>query len=401
MATQNNTIDQERTVFKVLMAICICHLLNDSMQSILPAVFPMIKDTFHLSFVQVGAISLVIQLTSSLIQPWVGLYADKHRHSWQLSVAMVFSMCGVVMLALATSYWMILLAVGLMGVGSAVFHPQAAQIAQAASGGRKGFAQSVFQVGGNGGYSIGPLLAAFIVLPIGMQAFGYIAIIPFILAVILYQIGKWHMAQMGKVVKKVRGRWTTVKTYSKRRIWFFIFVLFMLMFSKNFYSTSMLNYFSFFLIDKFGVTQQTAQYCLFIYLAAQAIGTIVGGMLGDKYGRKWVIWFSILGVSPFTIALPYIDSFTGVVILSIVIAIIMASAFSSILVFASDLMPNNTGVIAGIFYGLSFGVAGIGSSFFGWLADQTSIHFVFEVSTLLPLLGVIAVFLPKMKKEVV
>lgn len=401
MATQNNTIDQERTVFKVLMAICICHLLNDSMQSILPAVFPMIKDTFHLSFVQVGAISLVIQLTSSLIQPWVGLYADKHRHSWQLSVAMVFSMCGVVMLALATSYWMILLAVGLMGVGSAVFHPQAAQIAQAASGGRKGFAQSVFQVGGNGGYSIGPLLAAFIVLPIGMQAFGYIAIIPFILAIILYQIGKWHMAQIGKVVKKVRGRWTTVKTYSKRRIWFFIFVLFMLMFSKNFYSTSMLNYFSFFLIDKFGVTQQTAQYCLFIYLAAQAIGTIVGGMLGDKYGRKWVIWFSILGVSPFTIALPYIDSFTGVVILSIVIAIIMASAFSSILVFASDLMPNNTGVIAGIFYGLSFGVAGIGSSFFGWLADQTSIHFVFEVSTLLPLLGVIAVFLPKMKKEVV
>lgn len=401
MATQNNTIDQERTVFKVLMAICICHLLNDSMQSILPAVFPMIKDTFHLSFVQVGAISLVIQLTSSLIQPWVGLYADKHRHSWQLSVAMVFSMCGVVMLALATSYWMILLAVGLMGVGSAVFHPQAAQIAQAASGGRKGFAQSVFQVGGNGGYSIGPLLAAFIVLPIGMQAFGYIAIIPFILAVILYQIGKWHMAQIGKVVKKVRGRWTTVKTYSKRRIWFFIFVLFMLMFSKNFYSTSMLNYFSFFLIDKFGVTQQTAQYCLFIYLAAQAIGTIVGGMLGDKYGRKWVIWFSILGVSPFTIALPYIDSFTGVVIISIVIAIIMASAFSSILVFASDLMPNNTGVIAGIFYGLSFGVAGIGSSFFGWLADQTSIHFVFEVSTLLPLLGIIAVFLPKMKKEVV
>lgn len=399
MATQNNTIDQERTVFKVLMAICICHLLNDSMQSILPAVFPMIKDTFHLSFVQVGAISLVIQLTSSLIQPWVGLYADKHRHSWQLSVAMVFSMCGVVMLALATSYWMILLAVGLMGVGSAVFHPQAAQIAQAASGGRKGFAQSVFQVGGNGGYSIGPLLAAFIVLPIGMQAFGYIAIIPFILAIILYQIGKWHMAQIGKVVKKVRGRWTTVKTYSKRRIWFFIFVLFMLMFSKNFYSTSMLNYFSFFLIDKFGVTQQTAQYCLFIYLAAQAIGTIVGGMLGDKYGRKWVIWFSILGVSPFTIALPYIDSFTGVVILSIVIAIIMASAFSSILVFASDLMPNNTGVIAGIFYGLSFGVAGIGSSFFGWLADQTSIHFVFEVSTLLPLLGVIAVFLPKMKKK--
>lgn len=392
--------DREKTVFRVLLAICICHLLNDSMQSILPAIFPMMKEKFHLSFVQVGAISLVIQLTSSLIQPWVGLYADRHRHSWQLSVAMVFSMCGVVLLSLATSYWMILVAVALMGIGSAVFHPQAAQIAQSASGGRKGLAQSVFQVGGNGGYAIGPLLAAFIILPVGMEAFGYIALIPFVLAIILFYVGKWHVKQMDKVAKKVRGRWITVKTYSQRRIYFFIFVLFMLMFSKNFYSTSMLSYFSFFLIDKFSVSQQTAQYCLFVYLAAQAIGTIVGGMLGDKYGRKWVIWFSILGVSPFTIALPYIPTFAGTVALSIVIAIIMASAFSAILVFASDLMPKNTGVIAGIFYGLSFGIAGIGSSFFGWLADQTSILFVFQVSTLLPLLGIIAIFLPKMKKEV-
>lgn len=400
MASQeNNIVAQERTIFKVLIAICICHLLNDSMQSLLPAVFPMMKETFHLSYVQVGAISLVIQLTSSLIQPWVGLYADKHRHSWQLSVAMVFSMCGIIMLALATNYWMILLAVGLMGVGSAVFHPQAAQIAQAASGGRKGLAQSVFQVGGNGGYSLGPLLAAFIVLPIGMQAFGIIAVIPFILAVILYQIGKWHVRQIGKVTKKVRGRWTTIKTYSRQKIWFFVFILFVLMFSKNFYATSMLNYFSFFLIDKFDVSQQTAQYCLFIYLAAQAVGTIAGGMLGDKYGRKWVIWFSILGAAPFTMALPYISTFAGTVTLSIVIAIIMASAFSAILVFASDLMPKNTGLIAGIFYGLSFGMAGIGGCFFGWLADLTNINFVFEVSTLLPLIGIVAVFLPKMKKE--
>lgn len=398
---EQNTIDKEKTFFKVLMAICICHLLNDSMQSILPAVFPMMKETFHLSFVQVGVISLVIQLTSSLIQPWVGLYADKHRHSWQLSVAMVFSMCGIIMLSVASAYWMILLAVGLMGVGSAVFHPQAAQVAQAASGGRKGLAQSVFQVGGNGGYSLGPLIAAFVVLPLGMQAFGIIALIPFVLAIILYQIGKWHVRQIGKVVKKVRGRWTTVKTYDKRHICFFIFVLFMLMFSKNFYSTSMLNYFSFFLIDKFCVSQQTAQYCLFIYLAAQAVGTILGGMLGDKYGRKWIIWFSILGATPFTISLPYIPSFIGTVAMSIVIAIIMASAFSAILVFASDLLPKNTGVVAGIFYGLSFGIAGIGSSFFGWLADQTSIHYVFEVSTLLPLLGIIVVFLPKMRKETV
>lgn len=396
----DSTIEKEKVVFKVLLAICLCHLLNDSMQSLLPAVFPMIKETFHLSFIQVGAITLVIQLTSSLIQPWVGLYADKHRHSWQLSVAMVFTMCGVILLSLATAYWMILIAVALMGMGSAVFHPQAAQIAQAASGGRKGFAQSIFQVGGNGGYAFGPLLAAFIILPFGMKAFGFIVIIPFILAIILYWVGKWHVKQIGKVTKKAHERWTTVKTYSKRHIWFFIFVLFMLMFSKNFYSTSMLSYFSFFLIDKFNVSQQTAQYCLFIYLAAQAVGTLAGGMLGDKYGRKWVIWFSILGVSPFTIALPYISSFTGTVILSIVISIIMASAFSAIMVFATDLMPENTGVIAGIFYGLSFGIAGIGSSFFGWLADRTSIQFIFEVSTLLPLLGIIAVFLPKMKKSI-
>lgn len=396
---ENDIISREKTIFKVLIAICICHLLNDSMQSLLPAVFPMIKETYHLNYVQVGAISLVIQLTSSLIQPWVGLYADKHRHSWQLSVAMIFSMCGIIILSLATSYWMILLAVGLMGVGSAVFHPQAAQIAQAASGGRKGLAQSVFQVGGNGGYSLGPLLAAFIVLPIGMQAFGFIAVIPFVLAIILYQIGKWHVRQIGKVTKKVRGRWAAIKSYSRHQIWFFVAVLFVLMFSKNFYATSMLNYFSFFLIDKFDISQQTAQYCLFFYLAAQAVGTIAGGMLGDKYGRKWVIWFSILGAAPFTMALPYIPTFAGTVALSIVIAIIMASAFSAILVFASDLLPKNTGVIAGIFYGLSFGMAGIGGSFFGWLADQTSINFVFEVSTLLPLIGIVAIFLPKMSKE--
>ena len=394
------TVNKEKTVFKVLLAVCICHLLNDSMQSLLPAVFPMLKDTFHLSFIQVGAITLVIQLTSSLIQPWVGLYADRHRHSWQLSVAMVFSMCGIVLLSLATSYWMILVAVALMGIGSAVFHPQAAQIAQAASGGRKGFAQSVFQVGGNGGYAFGPLIAAFVILPIGMKAFGIIAIIPFVLALILYWVGCWHVKQIGKATKKVRGRWTTVKTYSRRHIWFFIFVLFMLMFSKNVYTSSMMSYFSFFVIDKFQVNQQTAQYVLFSFLAAQAIGTIVGGMIGDRFGRKWVIWFSILGVSPFTIALPYMPTFAGTVIIGMLTAIIMASAFSAIMVFATDLSPKNTGVIAGLFYGLSFGISGICSTFFGWLADVTSIHFVFEVSTLLPLLGIIAVFLPKMKKEI-
>ena len=392
------TTDGERTVFTVLFSVSLCHLLNDSIQSMLPALYPMIKETFVLSFIQIGLITLVFQLTSSLVQPFVGMYADRHRHAWQLPVAMLFSFAGVIMFSFVRSYPMMLLAVALIGCGSAVFHPQAAQIAQIASGGRKGLAQSIFQVGGNGGYALGPLLAALIVLPRGLHVFIWMACITLLLAIILFFVGRWHIRQTGGVKKKMRARWTTVRPYSRNRIYFFIFVLFVLMFSKNFYSSSMTTYFSFFLIDKFGITQQGAQFCLFAYLAAQAVGTIIGGLLGDKYGRKWVIWFSILGVSPFTIVLPYIGSLYGAVTLSIIIGLVMASSFAAIMVFATDLMPESPGSIAGIFYGLSFGFAGIGSSFFGWLADRSDMQFVFQVSTLLPLMGIIAVFLPKMHK---
>lgn len=392
-------VKAERTVWAVLFGVSLCHMLNDSISSILPAIYPMMKGQFALTFVQVGLITLVFQLTSSLVQPLIGLYADGHHHSWQLSVAMLFSLTGVVMLSYASSYGVVLASVALIGCGSAVFHPQAAQIAQTASGGRKGLAQSIFQVGGNGGFAIGPLIAAAVILPGGMHAFMWVGLITLVLAVILFFVGRWHMRQLRKAVKQVRARWATVKTYSRRRIHFFIFVLFVLMFSKNFYSASMMSYFSFFLIGKFGITQQAAQYCLFAYLASQAVGTIVGGYLGDKYGRKLIIWISILGVSPFTLALPYVGSLAGAVTLSIVIGMVMASAFSAIMVFATDLMPERTGVIAGIFYGLSFGIAGIGSSFFGWLADATSIQMVFEVSTLLPLMGILAVFLPKMRQQ--
>ncbi|EGN57752.1 fosmidomycin resistance protein [Hallella multisaccharivorax DSM 17128] len=392
-------IDTERTVYGVLFSVCLCHLLNDSIQSILPAIYPMLKETFALSFIQVGIITLVFQITSSLIQPWVGRYADHHRHSWQLSVAMLFSLVGVVLISFASRYATLLIAVALIGCGSSIFHPQAAQIAQVASGGRKDLAQSIFQVGGNGGYAIGPIIAALVILPHGIRAFLWISVITLVLAVLLFFIGRWHTRQAGISHKKTRARWTTVRSYSRRHIYFFIFVLFVLMFSKNFYSASMTNYFSFFLIDKFGISQRGAQFCLFAYLAAQVLGTILGGVVGDKYGRKGIIWFSILGVSPFTLALPYVSTLFGAIVLSIIIGLIMSSAFTAIMVFASDLMPDSTGSIAGIFYGLSFGFAGIGSSFFGWLADSTNMQTVFEVSTLLPLMGILAIFLPKMKKE--
>ena len=388
-----------QTAFGILFIVSFCHLLNDTMQSMIPALFPVLKEDFSLSFAQIGAITLVLQLTSSILQPFVGFYADKHHHSWQLSVSMLFTLSGILLLSYATSYEMILMAVVLMGCGSSIFHPQASQVAQVASGGRKGLAQSIFQVGGNGGYSIGPLLAALIVLPRGLAGVRLLAFIAIFLAIILGYIGRWLVRELKEARKKAVEHWATVEQYSRRRIYFFIFILFMLMFSKNFYTSSMTNYFTFFLIDKFHISVANAQVCLFFFLASQVVGTIVGGWIGDKYGRKYVIWFSIFGAAPFTLLLPYLDGFVATVGLSIVIGMVMASAFSAILVYATDLMPYHTATVAGIFYGLSFGLGGLGSSFFGWLADQTSILFIFKVSALLPLLGIIAVYLPKMKKE--
>lgn len=400
MRTDSTIIRQAGgTSFAVLFVVSFCHFLNDTIQSMLPSIYPMLKSDFALSFAQIGAITLVLQLTSSVMQPLVGLYADKHHHAWQLSVGMIFTLTGIFLLSSATSFPLILMAVALFGCGSSVFHPQASQVAQLASGGRKGLAQSIFQVGGNAGYAAGPLLAAVIVLPHGMPGIRYFAVVAILAAVILGYVGRWHVRELKSYAHRARSRWATVKAYSRGRIRFFVFILFMLMFSKNFYTASMTNYFTFFLIDKFGVSIRLSQLCLFAFLAAQAVGTIVGGWLGDRYGRKYVIWFSIFGAAPFTLLLPYVGTLWGTILLSVAIGLIIASAFSAILVYATDLMPAHTGVVAGIFYGLSFGLGGLGSSFFGWLADQTGILFVFKVSTLLPLLGIIAVYLPKMKKE--
>ena len=395
--TENKNIEQ--TAFGILLTVSFCHLLDDTMHSMLPAIYPMLKDEFGLSFLQIGIITFVLQITSSIIQPFVGLYADKHHSWWQLPVSMIFTLIGIFMLSYANSFYVILLSVSLFGLGSSIFHPQGSQVAQQASGGRKGLAQSIFQVGGNGGFALGPLFAALIVIPVGLSGVRWFAFIAILLAIILVYIGKWHVKQTQKVQKKSRTQWTTAKTYSRYQIYGFVFILFVLMFSKNFYTESMTSYFTFFLIEKFGISIQYSQVCLFVFLAAEVVGTLLGGWIGDRYGRKNVIWFSIFGAAPFTIMLPYINSLAGTILLSALIGLIIASAFSAILVYATDLMPNHIGTIAGIFYGLSFGLGGVGSSFFGWLADQTSILFVFKVSTLLPLLGIIALYLPKMKRE--
>ena len=390
--------NEERTVFGILLTLSFCHLLDDTMHSMLPAVYPMLKEEFGLSFFQIGIITLVLQLTSSIIQPFVGLYADRHHGWWQLPVSMVFTLIGIFMLSYADSFLVILLSVSLFGLGSSIFHPQGSQVAQQASGGRNGLAQSTFQVGGNGGFAIGPLFAALIVIPVGLSGVRWFAFIALLLAFILVYIGKWHVRQLKQVRRRRRPQWTTAKSYTRRQIYGFVFILFVLLFSKNFYTESMTSYFTFFLIEKFGVSIQYSQLCLFVFLAAEVVGTLLGGWIGDRYGRKYVIWFSIFGAAPFTILLPYVGGLAGTVVLSAVIGLIIASAFSAILVYATDLMPNHIGMIAGIFYGLSFGLGGLGSSFFGWLADQTSILFVFKVSTLLPLLGIMAICLPKMKR---
>lgn len=392
-------MENVKTTFSVLFIVSFCHFLNDTIQSMLPAIYPMLKADFGLSFSQIGLITLALQITSSIVQPLIGVYADKRHHSWQLSIGMLFTLTGIAILSSAADFMTILFAVTLFGCGSSIFHPQGSQVAQLASGGRKGLAQGIFQVGGNAGFALGPLLAGIVVLPRGVQSVRWFGILAILCAVLLFYVGRWHVKALRNFSKRVRKGWAVAESFSQRKILFFVFILFMLMFSKNFYSASMTNYFTFFLIDKFHISVQHSQICLFIFLASLAVGTIVGGIVGDRFGRKPVIWFSILGAAPFTMALPYVGSFAGTIALSIVIGLIISSAFSAILVFATDLLPNHTGIVAGIFYGLSFGIAGLGSSFFGWLADKTSIRFVFQVSTLLPLLGIIAAFLPKMERR--
>lgn len=387
----------EGTVYSMLVICSISHFLNDMIQSIIPAIYPIMKDKFNYSFAQIGIITLVFQMTSSILQPFTGFYADKHPRPYALSVGMCFTLIGLLLLAFAENYFIILLAVSVVGFGSSIFHPTASLVTQLASGGKKSLAQSIFQVGGNGGSAVGPLLAAIIILPFGQHAISWFALAALLAAIIMIRLGTWYKTKLSYVVTHQSARPLVNLDISRRTKYGALLILILLIFSKYFYTACITSYFTFFLIDKFGVSVQTSQLCLFVFLLAFAIGTVAGGMLGDKFGRKYVIWFSILGAAPFAIAMPFVN-LTWTIICTFLSGLIIASAFSSIVVYATDLMPDKVGLIAGIFFGLMFGLGGLGSAFFGWLADKTSIEYIFQVSAFLPLLGIIAGLLPNTQK---
>lgn len=393
---QTKAIDTSKIVYPILFMISFSHFLNDLIQSTIPSLYPILKGEFKLSFAQIGIITLVFQLTASILQPFVGIYTDKKPNPRSLAIGMALSMAGLLLLAAAHEYYVILIAVALIGMGSSVFHPEASRVAQLASGGQKGLAQSIFQVGGNSGSAIGPLLVALIVLPLGQGYVGLFAIAAFIGIILLWRIGNWYAERLS--MKKAAKHSDAIIhiDLSRKKVIFSITILLALVFSKYIYLASMTNYFTFFLIDKFHISVKDSQLYLFMFLAAVAVGTILGGKLGDKYGRKKIIWVSILGAAPFTLCLPYL-SLVWTIVFAVLIGLIIASAFSAILVYATDLMPDKIGLVAGLFFGFMFGMGGIGSAVLGAVADDTSIEYVFKICAFLPLMGIITAFLPNIK----
>ncbi len=381
----------QRTVYSVLGAISFTHLLNDMIQSLILAIYPMLKDNFSLSFAQIGLITLTYQITASLLQPLVGSYTDKHPKPYSLPVGMGFTLSGLLLMSVAPNFGVLLVAAALVGCGSSVFHPESSRVARMASGGKHGLAQSLFQVGGNAGSSLGPLLAALIVIPHGQRSIAWFSMAALVAIVVLTQIGRWY--KQHPATKKARGAQVGHPTLSRNKVLFAMSVLVLLVFSKYFYLASINSYFTFYLIDRFHLPVQAAQIHLFVFLAAVAAGTMIGGAIGDRIGRKYVIWVSILGVAPFTLLLPYANLFwTGV--LTVVIGVVLASAFSAILVYAQELIPGKVGMVAGLFFGLAFGLGGVGAAVLGQLADATSIAYVYKVCSFLPLIGVLTAFLP-------
>jgi FSR family fosmidomycin resistance protein-like MFS transporter len=381
----------QRTVYSVLGAISFSHLLNDMIQSLILAIYPMFKSEFALSFAQIGLITLTYQITASLLQPLVGLYTDKHPKPWSLPVGMGFTLAGLLLMSVAANFPTLLVAAALVGCGSSVFHPESSRVARMASGGKHGLAQSLFQVGGNAGSSLGPLLAALIVIPHGQKSIAWFSAAALVAIVVLANIGRWYKRH--PATKKGRAQ-VAHATLPRNKVIVSMSVLVLLVFSKYFYMASIMSYFTFYLISKFGMSVQTAQIHLFVFLAAVAAGTIIGGPVGDRIGRKVVIWVSILGVAPFTLLLPYANLFwTGV--LSVIIGLVLASAFSAILVYAQELIPGKVGMVAGLFFGFAFGMGGVGAAVLGHLADSTSIDHVYKLCSFLPLIGMLAVLLPR------
>ncbi|HTV49920.1 MAG TPA: MFS transporter [Steroidobacteraceae bacterium] len=388
-----------RTAFAVLGAISFCHLLNDMMQSLLPALYPMLKSSYALSFGEIGALTLTYQITASLLQPVIGYFTDRQPRPYSLAIGMGFTLAGLLLLGYAVNYWLLLSAAALVGTGSSVFHPESSRVARMASGGRHGLAQSVFQVGGNVGSAVGPLLAAFIVLPHGQHSVAWFSAAALLGMLVLTHVGHWYREHGVARLPRRAARGESHPEHSPRRIAGAITVLLALIFSKYFYLASITSYYTFYLIEHFHVSVRNAQLLLFVFLGAVALGTIVGGPLGDRFGRKYIIWISILGVLPFTLLLPH-ASLLWTALLSVPIGMILASAFPAIVVYAQELLPGRTGTIAGLFFGFAFGMGGIGAAVLGALADATSIEFVYRVCAFLPLLGLLAGLLPHVEHRV-
>lgn len=402
MKDSNMAIAQEappqKTLYAILLTISFAHMVNDTLQAVIPAIYPLIKSNFGLSFTQIGLVTFTYQIAASILQPFVGFYTDKKSRPYSLAVGMTFTLTGLVLMAFAMHFAMVLIAVGVVGIGSSIFHPEASRIAHLASGGKKGLAQSIFQLGGNTGSAIGPLLAALIIGSTGQVRLLWFTLLAIVGIVVLVRIGNWYKLHHTSKAKTQKAMYERV-TLSRSKIIFSLCILLLLIFSKYFYLSSMTSYYTFYLIDKFHLTVKESQFYLFIFLAAVAAGTVLGGPLGDRFGRKYIIWISILGAAPFTLLLPYV-SLPVTCILSVFIGLIIASAFSAILVYAQELVPGKVGTISGLFFGLAFGMGGLGSAVLGKLADMTSITYVYKVCAFLPLLGIFTAFLPNIEKKI-
>ena len=416
---------RNKAALSVLLMVSLGHLLNDMFQAVIPAIYPMIKESLGLSFMQIGAITLTNQITSSLLQPMVGYFSDKHPRPYGLVVGMCFTLTGLLLLSMADSFPLVLLSVAFVGVGSSVLHPESSKVARLASGGAKGcasreqsqacldsaeaqpalasigkgMAQSIFQIGGNVGRAIGPVAVALIVIPHGQGSIRWFALLAVVAIWVLARIGRWYKKQIDLYGRsKSKFDIENVSHLSRHQIIVALLVLLVLMFSKDFYTANIQSYLTFYMIDKFGLSVTASQYVLFAFLVSTAVGLLIGGEVGDRYGRKYVIWVSILGSSPFALLLPYCN-LTWTIILVILVGMVMSSAMSAILVYGTELLPGNVGMISGSFFGLSFGLGGIGSAIFGWLADLSSIQYVFQLTAFLPLLGIVTYFLPNIKEK--
>lgn len=386
------------TLFGILMALSLSHMLNDTLQSVISAIYPLLKDSLSLSFAQIGLITLVYQISASVFQPMVGLYLDKKPNPWFLPIGMSFTLTGLMILAFSNTLHLVFLSVFLVGVGSSILHPEASRLTSLASGGKRGLAQSVFQVGGNMGGALGPLLAALVIAPYGQKYIAYFSVLAIIAMIAMFPICRWYKAklkevkQKGRIVEQVRH-----SPLSKNKVVLSLIILLILIFSKYIYMASLTSFYTFYLMHKFDVSIQSSQFYLFAFLFATALGTLLGGPIGDRVGRKYVIWVSILGVAPFTLMMPHVDLFWTCV-LSICIGLVLSSAFSAILVYAQELLPMKLGLISGLFFGLAFGIAGVASAVLGNIADVKGIDYVYQICAYMPLLGLVTYFLPNLKK---